>query len=104
MYGHGFEDLDGHLWELIYMEPNAQGQGQGGCHAVGFASACSRRELAGQLDRFHPLPHRERLAAGRLAVQDVVEFRLGVNLAVVDVYGREEQFFGIGPRNSNAIG
>jgi uncharacterized protein len=24
MYGHGFEDLDGHIWELIYMEPGAQ--------------------------------------------------------------------------------
>jgi predicted lactoylglutathione lyase len=24
MYGHGFQDLDGHLWELVYMEPNAQ--------------------------------------------------------------------------------
>lgn len=23
MYGHGFEDLDGHIWELIYMEPGA---------------------------------------------------------------------------------
>jgi predicted lactoylglutathione lyase len=23
MYGHGFEDLDGHQWELVYMEPNA---------------------------------------------------------------------------------
>ena len=23
MYGHGFEDLDGHIWELIYMEPSA---------------------------------------------------------------------------------
>lgn len=22
MYGHGFEDLDGHLWELAYMEPS----------------------------------------------------------------------------------
>jgi predicted lactoylglutathione lyase len=21
MYGHGFQDLDGHIWELIYMEP-----------------------------------------------------------------------------------
>jgi predicted lactoylglutathione lyase len=20
MYGHGFEDLDGHIWELIYMQ------------------------------------------------------------------------------------
>jgi hypothetical protein len=20
MYGHGFEDLDGHIWELIYLE------------------------------------------------------------------------------------
>jgi predicted lactoylglutathione lyase len=23
MYAHGFEDLDGHIWELIYMEPGA---------------------------------------------------------------------------------
>ena len=23
MYGHGFEDLDGHVWELTYMDPNA---------------------------------------------------------------------------------
>ena len=23
MYGHSFQDLDGHIWELIYMEPNA---------------------------------------------------------------------------------
>jgi predicted lactoylglutathione lyase len=21
MYGHGFEDLDGHQWELVYMQP-----------------------------------------------------------------------------------
>ena len=21
MYGHAFEDLDGHIWELMYMEP-----------------------------------------------------------------------------------
>ncbi|UXY16912.1 VOC family protein [Chitiniphilus purpureus] len=27
MYGHGFEDLDGHVWELIYMEPGAVEQG-----------------------------------------------------------------------------
>jgi len=26
MYGHGFQDLDGHIWELIYMEPNAINQ------------------------------------------------------------------------------
>jgi uncharacterized protein len=24
MYGHSFEDLDGHLWELVYMEPDAE--------------------------------------------------------------------------------
>ncbi|MEP7155432.1 MAG: VOC family protein [Betaproteobacteria bacterium] len=24
MYGHGFEDLDGHLWEVVYMDPNAK--------------------------------------------------------------------------------
>ena len=24
MYGHAFEDLDGHIWELVYMQPNAQ--------------------------------------------------------------------------------
>jgi predicted lactoylglutathione lyase len=23
MYGHAFEDLDGHIWELMYMEPTA---------------------------------------------------------------------------------
>ena len=23
MYQHGFQDLDGHLWELIYMDPGA---------------------------------------------------------------------------------
>ncbi len=22
MYGHGFQDLEGHIWELIYMEPD----------------------------------------------------------------------------------
>lgn len=27
MYGHGFQDLDGHIWELIFMEPSViQGQ------------------------------------------------------------------------------
>lgn len=23
MYAHGYQDLDGHIWELIYMEPEA---------------------------------------------------------------------------------
>ena len=23
MYGHGYQDLDGHIWELFYMEPSA---------------------------------------------------------------------------------
>ncbi len=23
MYGHGFQDPDGHIWELVYMEPAA---------------------------------------------------------------------------------
>ena len=23
MYGHGFQDLDGHVWELVFMEPSA---------------------------------------------------------------------------------
>ncbi len=27
MYGHGFEDLDGHVWELVYMEPGTQAHG-----------------------------------------------------------------------------
>ncbi len=27
MYGHGFEDIDGHIWELIYMDPNANPAG-----------------------------------------------------------------------------
>jgi uncharacterized protein len=25
MYAHGFADLDGHIWELVYMEPGATG-------------------------------------------------------------------------------
>lgn len=25
MYGHGFEDLDGHIWELVYMNASAAG-------------------------------------------------------------------------------
>ena len=33
MYQHGFEDLDGHLWELVYMEP------QGGAPAGEAAGA-----------------------------------------------------------------
>lgn len=27
MYGHGFQDPDGHIWELVYMEPGAASQG-----------------------------------------------------------------------------
>ena len=27
MYGHGFQDPDGHIWEIIYMEPSAIDQG-----------------------------------------------------------------------------
>jgi predicted lactoylglutathione lyase len=27
MYGHGFQDPDGHIWELAYMEPSAINQG-----------------------------------------------------------------------------
>jgi len=23
MYGHGFQDLDGHIWEVVYMDPSA---------------------------------------------------------------------------------
>lgn len=23
MYAHGYQDLDGHIWELVYMEPEA---------------------------------------------------------------------------------
>jgi predicted lactoylglutathione lyase len=26
MYGHGFQDLDGHLWEVFYMDPSAINQ------------------------------------------------------------------------------
>ncbi|MBD2038353.1 VOC family protein [Phormidium sp. FACHB-592] len=26
MYAHGFQDLDGHIWELVYMEPSATTQ------------------------------------------------------------------------------
>ena len=27
MYSHGFQDLDGHLWETMYMDPSAINQG-----------------------------------------------------------------------------
>jgi predicted lactoylglutathione lyase len=27
MYGHGFQDLDHHIWEVIYMEPSPIRQG-----------------------------------------------------------------------------
>jgi uncharacterized protein len=27
MYAHGFQDLDGHIWELMYMDPSAVNQG-----------------------------------------------------------------------------
>lgn len=27
MYSQAFEDLDGHIWELFYMEPSTEGQG-----------------------------------------------------------------------------
>lgn len=27
MYAHGFQDLDGHIWELMFMEPSAIDQG-----------------------------------------------------------------------------
>jgi uncharacterized protein len=27
MYGHGFEDLDGHIWELVYMAPDTSATG-----------------------------------------------------------------------------
>ncbi len=26
MYAHGFQDLDGHIWEIIYMESEATTQ------------------------------------------------------------------------------
>ncbi len=26
MYGHGYQDLDGHIWELMWMDPNAINQ------------------------------------------------------------------------------
>ncbi|PSB07778.1 glyoxalase/bleomycin resistance/extradiol dioxygenase family protein [filamentous cyanobacterium CCP2] len=28
MYAHGFQDLDGHIWELVYMEPSAIQSGE----------------------------------------------------------------------------
>jgi hypothetical protein len=35
MYGHGFQDLDGHIWEIIYMEPSAINQGLKGIPCTG---------------------------------------------------------------------
>jgi predicted lactoylglutathione lyase len=28
MYGHGFQDIDGHIWEIMFMEPSAINQGE----------------------------------------------------------------------------
>jgi uncharacterized protein len=28
MYGHGFQDLDGHIWEIMFMEASAINQGE----------------------------------------------------------------------------
>lgn len=28
MYAHGFQDLDGHIWEIMYMEPSAIQSGE----------------------------------------------------------------------------
>lgn len=28
MYGHGFQDPDGHIWEIVFMEPGAVSQGE----------------------------------------------------------------------------
>jgi predicted lactoylglutathione lyase len=28
MYGHGFQDLDGHIWEIVFMEPSTVNQGE----------------------------------------------------------------------------
>ena len=27
MYAHGFQDLDGHIWEIVYMDPSSINQG-----------------------------------------------------------------------------
>jgi predicted lactoylglutathione lyase len=28
MYAHGFQDLDGHIWEVMFMEPDAIASGK----------------------------------------------------------------------------
>lgn len=28
MYSHGFQDPDGHIWELVYLNPNASSPGE----------------------------------------------------------------------------
>ena len=33
MYGHAFQDLDGHVWELMWMDPSAVQQGAAGASA-----------------------------------------------------------------------
>lgn len=34
MYAHGFQDLDGHIWELIYMDPSTVAQAESGKEKV----------------------------------------------------------------------
>ena len=38
MYGHGFQDLDGHIWELVYMEPSAIKQSEAHLASTGGSS------------------------------------------------------------------
>jgi len=42
MYGHGFQDLDGHLWEVMYMDTSANAYGH----------ECDTPELIDQLNIF----------------------------------------------------
>ena len=35
MYGHGFEDIDGHIWDLIHMDPDAHAAAQAAAQVTG---------------------------------------------------------------------
>jgi len=41
MYGRSFQDLDGHLWEVLYMDPAAVAEW---CPALGTAWYCPHRD------------------------------------------------------------
>jgi hypothetical protein len=76
MYGHGFQDLDGHIWESVFIEPNATKPARGpmamradGCSTHTWISFPARTEILSWWRWIHGTttvrPSRGRSARGR---------------------------------------